>query len=102
MNLSKALLLDVLHDLRSKGSLVCKTHISGEGGVRHPFAGVSWGGLLEHAVDLLERKTLGLGDEEVGVHEADGAEGAPDEEDLGAEVAFGCADHVGGDDCDDL
>lgn len=59
-------------------------------------------GLLQHAVDLLEGETLGFGHEEVGVDEADGAEAAPDEEDLGAEVALVLADHVRGDDGDDL
>ena len=31
-----------------------------------PFAGGTGSGLLQHLVDLLEGKTLGLGDEEVG------------------------------------
>ena len=44
---------------------------------------------------------LGLGDEEVGVDEGGGAEGAPDEEDVRLEVAFGLAHHVGRDDGDD-
>ena len=51
---------------------------------------------------MLKRKTLGFWDQEVGVEEAGGAEGAPDEEDLGAQVALVCVDHVRGDDCDDL
>lgn len=92
----------MLDDLRGECSLVGHAHISSEGGVRHPLAGVARGGLLEHAVDLLERQALGFGNEEVAVHQADGAERAPDEEDLGAQVALGRADHVGGDDCDDL
>ena len=70
--------------------------------MRHPFGRVAGRSLLEHAVDLFEREALGLGDEEVGVDEAADAEGAPDEEDFGAQVAFVCVDHVGGDDCDDL
>lgn len=43
-------------------------------------------------------------DKEVGEGEGDAAEGAPEEEDLGAEVgvAFGGADKVGGDDTNDL
>ena len=41
-------------------------------------------GFLHHAVDLLEGEAFGLGDEEVGVEEAGGAEGAPDEEDFRA------------------
>ena len=82
--------------------LVRHTHISREGTMRDPLAGVSGIGLLEHLIDLLERQALSLRNEEVGIHEAGGAEGAPDEEDLGAEVGFVGADHVGGDDCDDL
>jgi hypothetical protein len=92
----------MLHDLRGQGSLIGETHVSREGGVRNPLAGVAGRGLLEHAVDLLEGETLGFRDEEVGVDEADGAEGAPDEEDFRAEVALVGADHIGGDDSDDL
>jgi hypothetical protein len=58
-------------------------------------------GLLEHAVNLLEGKTLGLGDEEVGVDEGACAKTSPDEEDVGPEVALVGVDHVGGDDGDD-
>ena len=58
-------------------------------------------GLLEHAVDLLERQALGLGDEEIRVDKGAGAETAPDEEDLGTQVALVGSDHVGGDDGDD-
>lgn len=57
--------------------------------------------LLEHAVDLLEGQALGLGDEEIRVDEAGGAERAPDVEDLGAEVALVLVDHVRRDDGDD-
>ena len=65
-------------------ALLRHAHVGREGGVRHPLAGVARRRLLEHAVDLLQREALGLRDQEVGVHEADGAERAPDEEDLGA------------------
>ena len=46
----------------------------------------------------------GTYDEEVGECEGNTAEGAPEEEDLGAEVgvAFAGADEVGSDDADDL
>ena len=70
----------------------------------HPLGTSSWCRLLQHAVDLLEGEALGLGDEDVGVDNAEEAEGAPEEEDLGAEVdtaAVGGGE-VGGDDCDDL
>ena len=83
------------------GSLLGEAHVGSEGAVGDPLGGVARGGLLEHAVDLLEGEALGLGDEEVAVEEADGAEGAPDEEDLGSEVALVLANHVGGDDGDD-
>lgn len=81
--------------------VVGDAHLLGEGGVGLPASGGAGSGLLHHLVDLLEGKTLGLGDEEVGVDEGAGAEGAPDEEDLGTEVALVSVDHVGGDDGDD-
>lgn len=91
----------MLNDL-SLRALLSKTHISSEGTVRHPLARVAGVSLLEHAIDLLECEALGLGNQEVGVDEAEEAERAPDEEDLGAEVGVVGADHVGGDDGDDL
>lgn len=45
--------------------LLAKVHLSGEGGVGLPLARGAGSGLLQHLVDLLEGKTLGLGDEEV-------------------------------------
>jgi len=69
--------------------------------VGHPFAGVAWRYLLEHSVDLLERKALGLGHQEVGEENADDAEGAPHEEDLGRQVGILGVDQVRGDDGDD-
>jgi hypothetical protein len=68
----------------------------------NPFARGTRGALLHHLVDLLEGETLGLGDQEVGVDEGAGAEAAPDEEDGGLQVAVLRADHVWGDDGDDL
>ena len=97
-----ALALDILDNLRCQSALVCETHLGREGAVRHPFGAVAWGGLLQHAVDLLEGETLGFGNEEVGVDEAGDAEGAPDEEDFGAKVALVGVHHVGCDDGDDL
>lgn len=69
-----------------------------------PLVGGAGGGLLEHLVDLLEGEALGLGDEEVGEGEGGAAEGAPHEEDLGAEVGLSLlgTDEVWGDDTDDL
>ncbi len=53
---------------------------------------------------MLERKTFGLRDEEIGECEGDAAEAAPHEEDFGAEVGvvLGGADEVGGYDANDL
>ena len=87
--------------------MVCRpllrhTHVGGKGAMRHPLGRVARIGLLQHPIDLFERQTLGFGNEQVCVEEADGAEAAPDEEDFGTEVAFVGADHVGCDDCDDL
>lgn len=50
---------------------------------------------------MLKRQTLGLGHEEVGEDYADGAGGAPEEEDLGSEVGFLLSDKVRRDDSDD-
>ena len=85
----------------TNSTLLSEAHLASEGGVRDPASRSAGGGLLHHLVDLLQSKTLGLGDEEVGVDEGAGAEGAPEEEDLGAEVALVGIDHVGGDDGDD-
>jgi len=97
--------LDVLGgSLADDDALVGKVHLGGVGGVWLPLVGGARGGLLEHLVDLLEGETLGLWDEEVGKGEGDAAEGAPHEEDLGAEVGLARlgADEVRGDDTDDL
>ena len=58
--------------------------------------------LFQHAIDLLKGETLRLGDEEVGVDPAANAKRTPDEEDLGAKIALIGANHVGGDDSNDL
>jgi len=71
--------------------------------VWHPFSGGSWGGLFQHAINLLEGQALGFWDEEIGVHEADSAKTSPEEEDLWAEIdtAAGCGGDVWCDDGDD-
>ena len=97
-NLNLGLSLSVLGNLHS---LLGQSHISSESAVWDPLARVSWRCLLEHAINLLKRQSLGLGDEEVRVDEAGKAEGSPDEEDLGLEVRVLLTDHVGGDDGDD-
>ena len=83
-------------------ALVVETHLGGVGGVWLPrWRESGSANLLHHSVDLLERKTLGLPDEEVGVDVADDTERSPDEEDLGLEVGLVGTDHVWGDDGDD-
>ena len=73
----------------------------GKGGGGLPLGRSAGSRLLHHLVDLLERETLGLGHEEVGVDESASAETAPHKEDGRLEVAALLADHVGGDDGDD-
>ena len=85
-------MLNVLHS-----RLLSHAHLFGIGARGHPLGRLARGRLLEHAVDLLESKTLGLRDEEVGVDEADGAETTPKVEDLGAEVGPVLVDQVRGD-----
>ena len=70
--------------------------------MRHPFSTIPRRRLLQHSIHLFERQAFRFGNEEVGVEEAADAEGAPDEEDFGAEVAFVGVDHVGGYYCDYL
>ena len=79
-------------------------HVLGEGGVGLPGSGVSGIGLLEHAVDLLQRQALHLRHEEISEGPADAAQPAPHEKDVRAQVrvAFAGADEVGCDGCDDL
>lgn len=89
-----------MHDLR--GLLLSETHLRRKGAVRLPFGGCPRRGLLHHLVHLLKGKTLGLGNKEVGVDKSAAAQGAPDEEHLGAKVALVLVRHVGRDLGDDL
>jgi hypothetical protein len=57
------------------------SHGRREGLLWNPLGGRARSSLLHHLIDLLERETLGLWEEEVGVHESAGAETTPDEED---------------------
>lgn len=52
------LVLDVLADVSGVELAVGETHVGGEGGVGTPLGRGAGGGLLEHAVDLLQRQTL--------------------------------------------
>jgi hypothetical protein len=100
-----SLALDLLDtSLGDDSLLICHSHLSGEGAVRHPLAGCHWGSLLKHTIDLLQCETLGLRDQEVCVDEAENAERAPQEEDLGAEIdtTAGGGGNVWSHDCNDL
>lgn len=57
---------------RDLNVLLSEVHLSGEGGVGLPLAGSTGSSLLEHLVDLLQCKTLGLRNEEVGEEDCDG------------------------------
>jgi hypothetical protein len=96
-----ALSLDILDDLQVELATVGVANRAGEGLVGYPLGGGTGGGLLHHAVDLLEGKTLGLGNQEPRVDEGASTETGPDEEDGRSEVALVGVDHVGGDDSDD-
>lgn len=56
------------------------THLRSEGSVRSPLGRCTRCALLQHLVDLLKSKTLGFGDEEVGVDAGNRAERTPNEE----------------------
>lgn len=99
---NRAFTLDIFHNFRSKSALVGETHLGGESGGRHPFGGIAGVGLFQHPVDLFQCETLGLRDQEIGIDEAAGAKRAPDEEDLGAKVAFIRPNHIRCDDGNDL
>ena len=68
--------------------------------MRHPLAGLAECGLLEHAVDLLERKALRFRDEEVGEDHTSSTGRSPDEEDLTLEIAVLRINHVWRDETD--
>lgn len=84
------------------GVLLRERSAGGERLAGNPLGRGAGSRLLHHLVDLLEGQTLGLGDQEVGVHEGAGAKTAPDEEHRGLQVSVGLADHVGGDDGNNL
>ena len=106
MNISESnnttLPFDILHDFRRQGPLLRHAQLRRKRRMRDPASRCPWCGLLEHLVDLFEGKTFGFGHEEVGVYEAGGAKGAPEEEHFGLKVCFVRVDKVGRDDGDDL
>ena len=99
---NRSLPLHILHYFRRQGPLIRQAHLGRESAMGNPFAGGPSCSFFQHAVDLFEGEALGFGDEHVGVDEAADAEGAPDEEDFGAEVALVGVDHVGGYDGNNL
>ena len=94
--------LHILHNLRRQRPLIRQAHLRRKRRMRDPFRTIPRRRLLQHAIDLFQRQPFRFRNEEIGVEEAADAEGAPDEEDFGAEVAFVSVDHVGGYYCDDL
>jgi hypothetical protein len=64
LNIGVVLGGDVLD--RNLNVLLGKVHFSSKSAVWLPLARGAGGALLQHLVDLLESKTLGLGNEEVG------------------------------------
>ena len=97
----------MLADLGVRARLVCRLHTADlyvvlrVRRVRDPLSRVARRRLLEHAVDLLQTEALCLGDEQVSEQDAEGTRGAPDEEDLGLEVAVGRVHEIGRDEADD-
>ena len=60
-----------------------ETHLSRKSRVGNPPLRLARSDLFEHSVNLFERKTLGLRNQEIGESYADDAEGTPHEENLG-------------------
>lgn len=77
------------------------TELLGKGMGGLPLGRLAGCRLIKHLVNLLESKTLGFGDEEVGVDEGTCAKTSPNEEHLGLEVALVLSDHVRGNNGDD-
>lgn len=75
--------------------------LGSKGIVRSPLGGVARVGLLQHGVDLLQRQTLGLRDQEECVNEAACAQTSPHVKDLGAQVGLVRVHHVGSNDGND-
>lgn len=66
--------------LVDESALLALGHASTKGLGRAPLGRGTGRGLLHHEIDLLERQTLGLGHQEVGVDKGAGAESEPDVE----------------------
>lgn len=89
------LLVNAVGILSMLNSVLLSVSLLGSKGiVRSPLGGVARVGLLQHGIDLLQRQTLGLGDQEVSVNEAACAQTSPNVKDLGAEVGLVRVHHV--------
>jgi hypothetical protein len=85
-----------VNDLVKGGRILA--HLLGVGVVRNPASGLAGRDFVHHSVNLLERQSLGLRDEEVGEENADEASRTPEEEYLGPEVCLVLPDEVWGND----
>jgi len=92
-------LLDILDTVVLE--LTIDLHRRCKGLMRNPLGRCTRSRLFEHAVDLLERQTLGLWDQEVRVDECAGTETTPDEEDGRLEVTLVFTNHVWSNDGND-
>lgn len=78
------------------------THFGRKGRSGAPLATRPRGRLLEHFINLFERKTFSFRHDKVGVNTGASAEAAPNKEYFGAEVAVLLADEVGAYHCENL
>jgi hypothetical protein len=89
-----SLALNVLDDGILKLSVRGHAHVGCEGGGWLPLAGSTWGSLLEHAVNLFKRKSLGLWNAEVGEDGTADTCASEQEENLGLQVCLIDTDKV--------
>lgn len=73
----------------------------GEGGGGLPGSRLARRDFIQHLVNLFKSKTLGFGNKEVSVDNAEGAKSTPEEEDAGLHVGIFGTDQVGSDETDD-
>jgi len=74
---------------------------TGEGGGGLPGSRLARRDFIQHLVNLFKSKTLGFGNKEVSVDNAEGAKSTPEEEDAGLHVGILGTDQVGSDITDD-
>ena len=78
-----SLSLDIFNNALLQGAICGYTHSGRKRGCWAPLAARPRRSLFEHIVDLLQRETLGLRHDDVGIDAGAGAEPAPNEEHLG-------------------